>query len=159
MAISKLENVTQWRTAALRRLSIRDHSFYELKQYLVRRGASKEEAQTVLSALVQEGLLSEKRFIDAMIHYYSKQSKGPLAIVQKLKKKGVEIRVQEVKAALCESGVEEIELACKLVERKYGKWRKDKKTALRAIAALTRRGFSREVITAIINIRDINSEG
>jgi hypothetical protein len=78
------------RQRALGRLGRRECSQKELIDYLHgRKGVDLVEAQAVVARLVTEGLVDDLRYARMMIRHQALRGKGPRAIAQVLKQKGV----------------------------------------------------------------------
>lgn len=76
--------------AALRVLSRRDHSEYELRQKLYDRGADREAVDTAIDCLHGYGYLDELRIAENLIHYHCNYKPvGRLLLRQKMTQKGI----------------------------------------------------------------------
>jgi regulatory protein len=134
------------RELALRRLSIREHSSRELETYLKQRQIPAEIAAETVAQLTEEKLQDDRRFARAMTRSQVVREKGPGFILQKLRQKGVRIELSEVKELFGDtSDHNELEMARKLVARRYPRASQDERELRRAYAALLRRGFSGDV--------------
>lgn len=135
------------RQRALGRLGRRECSQKELIDYLHgRKGVDLAEAQAVVARLASEGLVDDLRYARMMIRHQALRGKGPRAIAQVLKQKGVPLPAATIEAICEEVGIApERETAREWVERRYPKFREDRKVANRAYQALLRRGFNSQV--------------
>lgn len=77
------------RSRALKLLTTREHSRYELWRKLYRRGYPAEAINTVLDQLATEGLLSEERMLAAYVTERLNKGFGPLRIRAELQAKGL----------------------------------------------------------------------
>lgn len=77
------------RNTALNLLARREHSALELSNKLKKRGFSGSEIDSIIDKLIQENLLSDRRFAEAYIHARSSKGFGPLRIESELKERGV----------------------------------------------------------------------
>jgi regulatory protein len=77
------------RSRALKLLTTREHTRYELWRKLHRRGYDADAVHAVLEQLVQEGLLSEQRLLDAYVIERLDKGFGPLRIRAELLAKGL----------------------------------------------------------------------
>lgn len=93
-----LETSAQVRRLAMDFLARREHSFAELRDKLRRRGADPALIASVLAQLSAEGLLSEARYLEALIRKRAQAGYGPLRIREELAQQGV--KGAEVTAAL-----------------------------------------------------------
>jgi regulatory protein len=131
---------------ALKRLSLREHSARELEQYLKKKQIPAPIAAQTVERLKQEGTLDDRRYARAMTRGQAMRDKGPTYILMKLRQKGVRIELGEVRALFGETAdLPELEMARRLVERRYPRAASDEKEFRRAFAALLRRGFSSDV--------------
>jgi regulatory protein len=71
-------------------LARREHGREELKQKLIRKGCSAAVADAVTAALAAEHLLSEDRFVEALVRVRRSRGYGPLRIRHELEQKGIE---------------------------------------------------------------------
>jgi regulatory protein len=74
---------------ALRLLARREHSTHELHQKLLTKGFTPTDIEATLTTLIQEGLLSNTRFLEAYLHYRRQKGYGPLRIQAELAAKGL----------------------------------------------------------------------
>ncbi len=77
------------RGAALNLLARREHSHDELTRKLLAKGFQAEQIQSVLTELIQQGLLNHHRFIESYIHARQRKGFGPLRIHAELQSKGI----------------------------------------------------------------------
>jgi regulatory protein len=70
-------------------LARREHGREELKRKLIRKGCSATVADAVTAALATERLLSEDRFVEALVQARRSRGYGPLRIRHELEQKGV----------------------------------------------------------------------
>ncbi|MBK1630754.1 hypothetical protein CKO31_08355 [Thiohalocapsa halophila] len=77
------------RSRALKLLTTREHSRYELWRKLHRRGYPAEDVNAVLDQLAAEGLLSEERLLAAYVAERLEKGFGPLRIRSELQAKGL----------------------------------------------------------------------
>jgi regulatory protein len=82
-------SVTQARSSAIKYLSIREHSRFELEQKLTRKGFEKELIDSVLSQLQAGNLLSDERFAESYVRMRTQKGFGPLRIQQELRERGI----------------------------------------------------------------------
>jgi len=138
---------------ALHRLSVREYGKKELKAYLKRKGIAEAEAEAALGRLIEEGTLSEERYMLAVIRSQAARGKGPAYIRQKLQQKGVHVSQTELREHIGNASIEdESEVIRKIIERKYPQAHKDRAVYRRAFQTLLRRGFSASAIQKVLKV-------
>jgi len=70
-------------------LARREYGRGELVSKLVTRGCDESLARTIADELVSEGLVSDQRFVEALVHARRSRGYGPLYIRRELEQKGV----------------------------------------------------------------------
>jgi regulatory protein len=138
------------KSLAMHRISVREYGAGELRSYLKRKGVPAAEAEQVVEDLIQRNLLDDVRYARVIARHHAFRSKGPDFVLMKLRQKGVSLtrqKVQEIfREVLPEAAGSELEMARRVIERKYPKSNVDQKEKSKAYGALARRGFSRDVI-------------
>jgi regulatory protein len=71
-------------------LARREYGRAELIGKLVQRGCGEEDAGRIVAALVAEGLVSDERFVEALLHVRRVRGYGPLYIRRELEEKGID---------------------------------------------------------------------
>ena len=128
-------------------LSRREHSRLELSRKLGRYASDPEEVELVLTDLERQGLLSNDRFANSLIHRRAGRL-GAARIVQELRQHGVSPeRVADVRASLQSS---EEDRARAVWEKRYGKPPVDAADSARQMRFLAARGFRHDVIRKVI---------
>src|SRR3990167_2544794 len=84
-----LDNLVAVRRAAMDLLARREHGRVELTRKLRQRGAPVELIDAALERLVQEGLLSEARYLESFVGYRARAGYGPLRIREELIQRGL----------------------------------------------------------------------
>ncbi len=134
------------RGLALRRLGFREHSMRELSDWLQKKGVSREDAVSVVEELAALDFVNDARYARMLVREQTLRGKGPAVIRQRLKQKGIALDPDLLKELAFEaSGQSALEQAVAIVERRYPRYRDDKREAQRAYGALIRRGFSFDV--------------
>ena len=137
------------RHSALRLLARREHSQYELRRKLKARGYGEGLVDELLTALVDERLLSDTRYAEAMDTHRASRGYGPLRICMELRDRGVAERI--VDKALQEAEVDWDERLRHTYERKYGEMAVESfKTWASRAQFLKNRGFSVDAIRRVI---------
>lgn len=83
------ESLKDIRRAAMNLLARREHSEMEICRKLRKKGFTEESIQQVITALRQEKLLSNHRFIENYIHFRRAKGFGPLRIQAELSERGI----------------------------------------------------------------------
>ena len=137
------------RHSALRLLSRREHSQYELRRKLKARGYGECLVDELLAELITEHLLSDTRYAEAMVTNRASRGYGPLRICMELRDRGVAERI--VDKVLQEAEVDWDERLRHTYDRKYGEITVEsfKVWASRA-QFLNNRGFSVDAIRRVI---------
>jgi len=78
------------RQTALNLLARREHSHEELARKLLGRGFEDQEVASIVQELVEQGLLSNARFVEQYIHSRIQRGFGPLRILAELRERGVD---------------------------------------------------------------------
>jgi SOS response regulatory protein OraA/RecX len=138
-----------FRDLAIQRLSIREYSAEEMKGYLEKKGAAPEQADEIVTALVEAKSIDDRRYARVIIRHHALRDKGPAYCLMKLRLKGLEISLREVQGifreVLPDSSANEIEMARKIVDRRYPRAHQDPIQRRKAYQALLRRGFSHDI--------------
>ena len=86
---SQHEKPVDIRRLAMDLLARREHSRLELARKLHKRFSQYETIEIVLDQLVQDQLLSDKRFTEAYVSYRKRAGFGPVKIASELSKRGI----------------------------------------------------------------------
>lgn len=131
---------------AQRLLAARDHSVRELRQKLLKKKYPKGHIETVLEYFIDRGWLDDERFAELQTDSLVRQLWGPLKILEKLTKHGVDR--QTAQAAIDALDVSWSEKAEQKALKKYGEdFRDQTDTAYRY---LTQRGFPASVVRRLL---------
>lgn len=103
---------------ALDLLARREHSPAELRSKLQSREFRAEEIERVLAGLAQEGLLSERRFVETFIASHVRRGHGPAWIRNELERRGVAAEL--LGDALAAGGQDWVALARSVRARRFG---------------------------------------
>jgi regulatory protein len=147
------DDTVQARSTALDLLARREHSEQELTRKLVSRGHTGEVAKATVTALVAQGLLSNARYAESLIHSRFQRGQGPQKIRAELRERGID-------DALIEAGLELYaphwqELAEQVRLKKFGSARPDNfRERSRQMRFLIQRGFTAEQIDALFRGSD-----
>lgn len=129
-------------------LSRREHSRLELARKLGRYAADSTEVDEVLSDLESQGLLSNDRFANSLVHRRAGKL-GTSRIVQELRQHGVSAeQVAELRGSLRES---EESRARTVWQKRYGKAPADAAERAKQMRFLAARGFGTDAIRKVIS--------
>jgi len=73
----------------VRLLASREHSRFELRNKLLRRGYSTDEVEQALDSLVADGLQSDERYAEQYVELRRAKGYGPLRVRAELRERGV----------------------------------------------------------------------
>jgi regulatory protein len=82
---------------ALKHLTYRDRTCYEIKRYLEINGVSEDEALLCIQRLIENNLVNDENYCDKYIRYSMGKKRGPLRIERDLRKKGVSEAIIKLK--------------------------------------------------------------
>jgi regulatory protein len=132
---------------ALRLLSTREHSRFELERKLARFEEEEGTLAKALDELQAKGFISEARVIESVLHRRSAKL-GTARIKQELQSKGLDAGA--VADALAGLQGTERQRAQEVWRRKFGEPPADAKEAARQMRFLATRGFNTEVIRRVV---------
>lgn len=132
---------------ALRLLSTREHSRFELERKLARFEEEEGTLAKALDELQAKGFISEARVIESVLHRRSAKL-GTARIKQELQSKGLD--ASAVADALAGLQGTERQRAQEVWRRKFGAPPADAKEAARQMRFLATRGFNTEVIRRVV---------
>jgi regulatory protein len=133
------------RQQAIRYLTMKDRTQWELQKKLTEAGYDDEVAQAAIEELKTIGYLDDARYA---LKYLSERSRmkslSRKALRYELERKGVDRDI--IEASLREFEVDDEEVALRAARKKFGKYDlKDPKTEKKVLSFLFHRGFSGEV--------------
>ncbi|MFA6783811.1 MAG: regulatory protein RecX [Sphaerochaeta sp.] len=106
LSLKEAQLVLDCRSQAMLYLARREHSVFELKQKLIKKGYTERQIQSALDPLLEQNLLSELRFAQALIASRQKKNpEGKSLLRQRLVSKGV--NRSDAEKALSEAFTEE----------------------------------------------------
>lgn len=111
--------LTKCKTYAMRLLSRREHSQFELEQKLQFKGYDEEAIDQVLNELKEQGLQSDERFAACYTHSRLERGWGPIRIEYELRNKGVPVEI--ITKVIYETKDSWAEVAEKVRAKKFGK--------------------------------------
>ena len=136
------------REAALRYLANREHSRFELRTKLGRKGLSPVAIEATIESLVDEGLADDRRFAEAFARSRYRRCQGPLKIRAELGARGVSDT--DIQAAL---GSLSDDWLAQLVPwmRRRARTPLDRRERSRLYQAACRRGFAHDQALAALD--------
>jgi regulatory protein len=137
---------------ALRFLDYRPRSAAEARDHLISRGYSATAVATTLEKLRSLSYLDDEKFArNWAVSKFISRGYGPKRIEQELRSRGIrEALIRDVLREICDPG-SEAERARSLLEKKFASQKlADPTVVRRAIGFLQRRGYSSEVIFALL---------
>ena len=142
------------RQKALELLSRRPHSRRELKDKLLRRGVSEEDAEDCVQWLSDRGFLDDEEYAGAVARHYAAKGYGAGRVRSELQRRGIdrELAADTLSDLPDNAGKIDAFLARKLTDVN------DREAVRKVSAALFRRGFSWEEIRAALRRFDSNIE-
>ncbi len=138
---------------ALKYLTYRPRTIYELKFYLGKKGCKEEIIESTIEKLKCQGYLDDYEYTVNWLNYHLSRGKdGPALLEYKLLQKGVSKDI--IKEALKETMDEDMELktAQDIIEKKFGEISElSYEEKQRAGANLQRKGFSYDTIVKVLD--------
>lgn len=136
------------RRAAMDLLARREHSVQELQRKLRQRGAEPELIEPELQKLVDEGLLSEQRYLESYIRSRALSGRGPARIREELSQRG--LARQAIEAGLEEADVDWQEQLQDVWQRKFGEKPADQKAFGKQVRFLLYRGYPMDWVQRLL---------
>lgn len=136
------------RRAAMDLLARREHSVQELHRKLRQRGAEAELIETELQKLVDEGLLSEQRYLESYIRSRALSGRGPARIREELSQRG--LTRQDIELGLEEADINWQEQLQDLWQRKFGEKPADQKAFGKQARFLLYRGYPMDWVQRLL---------
>ena len=136
------------RRAAMDLLARREHSVQELHRKLRQRGAEAELIETELQKLVDEGLLSEQRYLESYIRSRALSGRGPARIREELSQRG--LSRQDIELGLEEADIDWQEQLHDLWQRRFGEKPTDQKAFAKQARFLLYRGYPMDWVQRLL---------
>jgi regulatory protein len=132
---------------AIKYLSNRDHSQFELRKKLLPHANSEEELDEVIKKLIDKGYLSNQRFTESFIASKSKKF-GIRKITQVLQQHQLDSEILKIEVEKLRES--EPQRCYEIWERKFGQVTKEPSELAKQIRFLASRGFSHDIIMDIV---------
>ncbi|MBX8612043.1 recombination regulator RecX [Pseudomonas capsici] len=139
------------RRTAMDLLARREHGRVELTRKLRQRGASPEHIESALDRLVEEGLLSESRYLESFVSSKARSGYGPLRIREELGQRG--LQRGDIEQALRECDVDWQARLYETWQRKFGTLPADARERAQQGRFLSYRGYSLDMIGRLLSGR------
>ncbi len=150
MSDDKFSDPKEARKKAMDYLARREHGRSELFNKLTRFGFEADVADDAVAQLVEDGLQSDVRFVDAFVRSRINQGKGPAKIRADLREKGVNDGVTD--DGIREADQDWYALAVEVRLKKFGAERPAEfKEKARQMRFLQSRGFEQDQIQAAVS--------
>lgn len=144
------------RELAIKKIARRETASFDLIEYLVAKGFGEAIAASVVADLIESRWIDDRRYTEALVRHYATRGKGPQYIRNALKRKRLDLSDAEMAAIIQERlGKSDVERAREIVERRYPRFREDRREASKAFQALVRRGFSFDIARKATDKRDL----
>lgn len=141
------------RQSALDLLARREHTASELTKKLRLRGYPSEDISTILTALQQQGLLSNQRFIENYIHYRRSKGIGPTRLHAELLERGIDEEL--IEQALDFTDNAWLAEAFRAWQKRFkNKKPTDFKSRAQQMRFLYYRGFTREQVNSVLESKE-----
>ncbi|GAB7532320.1 recombination regulator RecX [Pseudomonas sp. 3A(2025)] len=133
-------------------LARREHGRVELTRKLRQRGAPSEMIDAALDQLVEDGLLSEARYLESFIAYRARAGQGPLRIREELSQRG--LARGDIEQALRECDIDWRAGLEETWQRKFsGKLPTDMRERAQQTRFLSYRGYPMDLIGRLLSGR------
>ena len=138
------------KSVAVKLLSRREHSAFEIRDKLLRRDFEEEEIAQTITELQQGGWLSDERFAEAYIRMRQQKGFGPIRIAIELNERGVDESI--VDSYLHDGDESWLQTLTQQYSKKYkNKAIEDYNAKAKRIRFLQYRGFSLDMIYQVIS--------
>lgn len=149
-AIDPREQRLAVRKRAMNMLARREHAPAELAAKLERRGHEGDAVLAVLDELIDDGLVSETRYADAIVASHARRGVGPVRIRADLL--AVKVAETQIDRAFADAEIDWCELACTVRDKRFGaRIPDDFPTKAKQMRFLQQRGFSGDEIAAAVD--------
>ncbi|MBD8493616.1 recombination regulator RecX [Pseudomonas syringae] len=147
-----LDTLVAVRRTAMDLLARREHGRVELARKLRQRGAPSEMIDAALDRLVEDGLLSESRYLESFIASRARSGQGPLRIREELNQRG--LARADIEQALNECDVDWRARLEETWQRKFaGKRPADLRERAQQTRFLSYRGYPMDMIGRLLSGR------
>lgn len=136
------------REKAIKLLATREYGKQELLKKMMRDHADPEDVACVIEHLIAKGLQSDERFIENCINSYSNRGDGPLKIIDRLMKRGIEKNIIDSRVhEYCDWA----QKAKQVLQKKFSDKTPNNNTEkIKQMRFLASRGFPQEVVQTVL---------
>ena len=142
-----------------RLLKLRLRTEFEIRDKLKFKNFSAALIDELIAYFKEKGHINDRKFANFWIEGRLNKPLGFKAIERELESKGLSIELVQELISLKKKEVDEVSLARELTQRQFNKLKERKEPAEKIkpklYGYLTRRGFSRETITQVIDMPEI----
>ena len=148
--ITSQEELNKAQAYALMLLGYRERSLREIKIRMRQKGYEEKLVEKVVKYLKDRNLINDKRFTQLWAESRIKKGYGRWRIQSELEQKGVNREIGDEILKDLYSGIDEVQVALDLVEKKRWVSKEPLRLTERVSNLLRRRGFSFEVISNVV---------
>ncbi|UCG94551.1 MAG: regulatory protein RecX [Candidatus Aerophobus sp.] len=148
--ITSQEELNKAQAYALMLLGYRERSLREIKIRMRQKGYEEKLVEKVVKYLKDRNLINDKRFTQLWAESRIKKGYGRWRIQSELEQKGVNREITDEILKDLYSGIDEVQVALDLVEKKRWVSKEPPRLTERVSNLLRRRGFSFEVISNVV---------
>jgi len=148
--ITSQEQLNKAQAYALMLLGYRERSLREIKIRMRQKGYEEKLVEKVVKYLKDRNLINDKRFTRLWAESRIKKGYGSWRIQSELEQKGVNREIADEILKDLYSGIDEVQVALDLVEKKRWVSKEPPRLTERVSNLLRRRGFSFEVISNVV---------
>ena len=148
--ITSQEELNKAQAYALMLLGYRERSLREIKIRMRQKGYEEKLVEKVVKYLKDRNLINDKRFTQLWAESRIKKGYGRWRIQSELEQKGVNREITDEILKDLYSGIDEVQVALDLVEKKRWVSKEPLRLTERVSNLLRRRGFSFEVISNVV---------
>jgi len=148
--ITSQEELNKAQAYALMLLGYRERSLREIKIRMRQKGYEEKLVEKVVKYLKDRNLINDKRFTQIWAESRIKKGYGRWRIQSELEQKGVNREIGDEILKDLYSGIDEVQVALDLVEKKRWVSKEPPRLTERVSNLLRRRGFSFEVISNVV---------
>jgi regulatory protein len=142
--------------SALRILTARQHSAFELRRKLFLRGAEKDTAERIIEHLAELDLINDEKFARDFIEYaFLRKSWGNRKVKAALMQRGIDREFIDTLLSAPEAAEMERQAAERFVNKSAGRGRLKREGKEKLVAQLLSRGFGWDVVSPIIGDLDL----
>ena len=148
--ITSQEELNRGQAYAFMLLGYRERSLHEIRMRMRRKGYQEKLIEEVIKYLKDRDLINDKRFARLWAESRIKKGYGSWRIKSELEQKGVNREMADEILKDLYSGIDEVQVALDLVKKKRWVSQEPQKLTERVSNLLSRRGFSFEVISNVV---------